>query len=140
VDGRLEYRITGIMWGGTKPTNALSIRFKAGGAFAVSGRDVRCQLPVWDYEAALGAEITAPTLNGRISLKVPTGSQTGRVMRLKGRGIPGRGKEPAGDLLYELKVLAPTDLTKEERELMQQLADSRLAREVPDPRADLMKE
>jgi DnaJ-class molecular chaperone len=118
----------------------LTIRFKPGGVFAVSGRDVRCQLPVWDYEAALGAEVTAPTLDGRVSLKVPTGSQTGRVMRLKGRGIPGRGKEAAGDLLYELKVLAPTDLTKEERDLMQQLADLRHARAVPDPRAEIMKE
>ncbi len=118
----------------------LTIRFRQGGAFTVSGRDVRCQLPVWDYEAALGAEVTAPTLDGRIALKVPTGSQTGRVMRLKGRGIPGRGKEAAGDLLYELKVLAPTDLTKEERDLMQQLADLRRARDVPDPRAEIMKE
>ena len=118
----------------------LTIRFKPGGVFAVSGRDVRCQLPVWDYEAALGAEVTAPTLDGRIALKVPPGSQTGRVMRLKGRGIPGRGKEAAGDLLYELKVLAPTDLTTEERDLMQQLADLRRARAVPDPRAEIMKE
>jgi curved DNA-binding protein len=118
----------------------LQIRFRTGGAFTVSGRDVRCQLPVWDYEAALGAEVTAPTLDGRIALKVPTGSQTGRVMRLKGRGIPGRGKETAGDLLYELKVLAPTDLTKAERDLMQQLADLRRAREIPDPRDEIMKE
>jgi DnaJ-class molecular chaperone len=118
----------------------LTIRFKPGGVFAVSGRDVRCQLPVWDYEAALGAEITAPTLDGRVALKVPAGSQNGRVMRLKGRGIPGRGKEPAGDLLYEIKVLAPTDLTEEERDLMQKLADRRRARAVADPRAEMMRE
>ena len=92
------------------------------------------------YEAALGAEVTAPTLDGRVSLKVPAGSQSGRVMRLKGRGLPGRGKEAAGDLLYEIKVLAPTDLTKEERDLMQQFADLRRARDVPDPRAETMKE
>src|SRR6202030_1339602 len=112
----------------------LTVRLKPDRVFSVSGRDVRCQLPVWDYEAALGAEVTAPTLDGRVSLKVPTGSQTGRVMRLKGRGIPGRGKEAAGDLLYELKVLAPTDLTDPERGLMEQLADSHKARGVPDPR------
>ena len=68
----------------------LTIHFRPNGVFAVSGRDVRCQLPVWDYEAALGAEVTAPTLDGRVALKIPAGSQTGRVMRLKGRGIPGR--------------------------------------------------
>lgn len=60
-------------------------------------------------------------------------------MRLKGRGLPGRGKEPAGDLLYELRVLAPTDLTEEERGLMQQLAERRRARAVTDPRAEMMK-
>jgi DnaJ-class molecular chaperone len=110
------------------------------GPFTLNGRDVRCQLPAWDYEAALGAEVTAPTLDSKISLKIPAGSQTGRVLRLKGRGLPARGKEPAGDLLYELKVLAPTELTEEERQLMQQLAERRRARKVADPRAELMRE
>src|SRR6202011_3267504 len=104
-------------------------------------RDARCELPVWDYEAALGAEITAPTLDGRVSLKIPPESQTGRVMRLRGRGLPGwRGKEPGGDLLYELKVLAPTGMTDDERKLMQDFAARRRARGVPDPRAELMRE
>ena len=100
---------------------------------------IRVNLPVWDYEAALGAEITAPTVDGRVSLKIPAGSQTGRVMPLGGRGLPARGKEQAGDLLYELKVLAPTDMTAKERTLMQQLADSFTARQrFADPRAELM--
>jgi len=107
--------------------------------FTVSGRDLRCQLPVWDYEAVLGANVTVPTLEGRVSLSVPSGSQTGRVMRLKGRGLPGRAKEPAGDLLYELKVLAPTDLTADERKLMEDLAEKRQTRHAPDPRAELFK-
>jgi DnaJ-class molecular chaperone len=117
----------------------LTVRLRADRVFAVSGRDLRCELPVWDYEAALGAEVTVPTLDGRISLKIPPGSQSGRVMRLRGRGLPGRGAEPAGDLLYELKVLAPTDLTDDERQLMQDLAERRRARAVPDPRADLIR-
>jgi DnaJ-class molecular chaperone len=117
----------------------LVVRFEPHPVFTVSGRDLRCQLPVWDYEAALGAEVTAPTLDGKISLKIPPDSQTGRVLRLRGRGIPARGGERAGDLLYELKVLAPTGLTAEERSLMEQLAQKRRARGVADPRADLMK-
>src|SRR5271157_943279 len=116
----------------------LSIRIEPNPVFAIAGRDLRVNLPVWDYEAALGAEITAPTLDGRVSLKIPAGSQTGRVMRLRGRGLPARGKEPAGDLLYELKVLAPTELNAKERGLMQQLADSLKDRGVADPRAELM--
>jgi DnaJ-class molecular chaperone len=116
----------------------LTVHFRKDPAFSVNGRDVRVQLPVWDYEAALGAEVLAPTLDGRVSLKIPAGSQVGRVMRLKGRGIPGRGKDPAGDLLYELKLLAPTDLTESERGMMERLADSRRARGVPDPRAEMV--
>ncbi len=118
----------------------LTVRLRPDRVFSVSGRDLRCDLPVWDYEAALGAEITVPTLDGRVSLKIPSGSQTGRVMRLRGRGLPGRGKEAAGDLLYELKVLAPTDMTDEERKLMQEFAERRQQRVVPDPRADMMRE
>ncbi|HEX4210440.1 MAG TPA: J domain-containing protein, partial [Candidatus Binataceae bacterium] len=116
----------------------LTVHLRPSSAFTVNGRDVRVQLPVWDYEAALGAEVTAPTLDGRVALKIPAGSQVGRVMRLKGRGIPGRGKDAPGDLLYELKVLAPTDLTDPERGLMEKLADSRRSRGVPDPRTEIM--
>jgi molecular chaperone DnaJ len=116
----------------------LTVRVDPSPVFQLSGRDIRVQLPVWDFEAALGAEVTAPTVDGRLSLKIPAGSQTGRVMRLRGRGLPARGKEPAGDLLYELKVLVPTDLNAEERALMQQLAQKLKARGIPDPRAELM--
>jgi len=116
----------------------LTVRIEPNPVFALAGRDLRVDLPVWDYEAALGAEITVPTVDGRVSLKIPAASQAGRVMRLRGRGLPAHGKEPAGDLLYELKVLAPTDLSAKERELMQQLADSLKARGIADPRAELM--
>jgi molecular chaperone DnaJ len=116
----------------------LTIRIEPNPVFALAGRDLRVSLPVWDYEASLGAEITAPTIDGRVSLKIPAGSQAGRVMRLRGRGLPARGKEPAGDLLYELKVLAPTDLNAKERALMQDLAESLKARGITDPRAELM--
>ncbi len=117
----------------------LTIRIEEQAPFSVSGRDIRAELPAWDYEAALGAEVTAPTPDGgRIALKIPAGSQTGRTLRLRGRGIPARGKEAPGDLLYELKVLAPTDMTADERALMQQLADRRKARGVLDPRIEMM--
>ena len=118
----------------------LTVRLRPDRVFSVSGRDLRCELPVWDYEAALGAEVTVPTLDGRIALTIPAGSQNGRVMRLRGRGLPARGKAPAGDLLYELKVLAPTEMTDNERKLMQEFAESRRQRAVPDPRAELTRE
>ncbi|HVN89092.1 MAG TPA: DnaJ C-terminal domain-containing protein [Candidatus Binataceae bacterium] len=115
------------------------VKINPGAGFALAGRDIRCTLPVWDYEASLGAEVAAPTPTGKIALKIPADSQNGRVMRLRGKGLPARGKDPAGDLLYELRVLAPTDLTEEERQLMRRLADSRRARGVADPRAELLR-
>jgi DnaJ-class molecular chaperone len=117
----------------------LTVRLKPHRVFSVSGRDLRCALPVWDYEAALGAEVIAPTVGGRVSLKIPANSQSGRVMRLKGRGLPARGNGAAGDLMFELKVLAPTDLNDDERKLMSQFAESRRARSIADPRAELLK-
>ncbi len=55
----------------------LTIRIEPNPVFAIAARDLRVSLPVWDYEAALGAEITAPTVDGRVSLKIPAGSQIG---------------------------------------------------------------
>lgn len=143
VTGGTRIRLKGQGGKGARPElNGdlfLTVRLAPHSVFSVQGRNLTCQLPVWDYEAALGAEVTAPTLNGKVSLKIPSQSQTGRVLRLKGRGIPGRGGEPAGDLLYELRVLAPTGLTSEERELMRKLGESLRARGVPDPRAELFR-
>ena len=117
----------------------LTVRIQPDRVFKLNGRDLRCELPVWDYEAALGAEVTVPTLSGRLSLKIPADSQTGRVMRLRGKGLPGRGKEPAGDMLYELKVLAPENSTEDERALLRDLAEKQRQRRVPDPRAALLR-
>ena len=117
----------------------VTVRLLPHRVFTVNGRDIKCELPVWDYEAALGADVTVPTVDSRLSLKIPPRSQTGRVMRVKGRGLPARGSEPAGDLLYELKVLAPDDLTDDERKLMAELAERRRERGVGDPRAALFR-
>ncbi|HVN64893.1 MAG TPA: J domain-containing protein [Candidatus Binataceae bacterium] len=117
----------------------LTVRIEPHPVFSASGRDVRCVLPVWDFEAALGAEVTAPTVDGRVELKIPAESQTGRIMRLRGRGLPAHGREPAGDLLYEIKVMAPSGLTAEERDLMEKLAERLRARGLPDPRAAMLR-
>ncbi len=117
----------------------LTVHIQPDPIFKLSGRDLRVELPIWDYEAVLGAEVTVPTLSGKLSLKIPPGSQTGRVMRLRGKGLPGRGKDPAGDLLFELKVLAPDNLTESERQLFREMADKQRQRGVPDPRSALLR-
>ena len=71
------------------------------------GRDLRMDLPVSLKEAVLGAKIPAPTLTGPVTLTVPPHSNSGRVLRLKGKGMPGTGGESAGDLYVRLVVTLP---------------------------------
>jgi DnaJ-class molecular chaperone len=71
------------------------------------GRDLRMDLPISLKEAVLGAKVQAPTLTGPVTLTVPTHSNSGRVLRLKGKGLPGTGGEPSGDLYVRLMVTLP---------------------------------
>jgi DnaJ-class molecular chaperone len=75
--------------------------------FERDGRDLRMDLPVSLKEAVLGAKVQVPTLTGPIAVTVPPHSNSGRVLRLKGKGLPGTGGEPAGDLYARLIVTLP---------------------------------
>ena len=75
--------------------------------FARDGRDLRMDLPITLQEAVLGGKVPVPTLTGPVSLSVPAGSNTGATLRLKGKGIPAQGPEPAGDLYVTLVVTLP---------------------------------
>ncbi|MBE0489359.1 MAG: DnaJ domain-containing protein [Halomonas sp.] len=97
----------------------LEIHFTPDSRYRVEGWDVYQSVPVTPWEAALGASIEVPTPSGVVKLKVPEGSQTGRRLRLKGRGIP--GTEP-GDLYVELEVVLPPADTDKARELYQTMA------------------
>lgn len=108
----------------------LEIRFKPERRYRVDGRDVYETLPVTPWEAALGAAIEAPTPAGSVMVKVPAGSQSGRKLRLKGRGIPG---EPPGDLYLVLEIVLPPADTERARQLYESMA-----RELAfDPRRDM---
>lgn len=72
--------------------------------FKLEGRNVRHTLLLAPWEAALGASVAVPTLGGKVELNIPAGSQSGRVLRLKGRGLPGK---PSGDQLVALEVRLP---------------------------------
>jgi curved DNA-binding protein len=82
----------------------LEIEFRPHPFYRVAGRDLYLELPVAPWEAALGATAKVPTPAGTVDLKIPAGSDSGRKLRLKGRGIPG---QPPGDLFVELKVALP---------------------------------
>ncbi len=87
--------------------------------FGRKGNDLTIELPVTYAEAALGANVRVPTLNGAVTLKVPGGTQTGRIFRIRGKGAPRRGG--FGDLLVTVRVEVPQKLSKEEKELLKQL-------------------
>jgi curved DNA-binding protein len=70
-------------------------------------RDVHLELPITVGEAVLGAEIEVPTPDGPVKLKIPARSQNGQTLRLRGKGVPGRRKEPRGDMLVRLRVQLP---------------------------------
>ncbi len=89
--------------------------------YRVDGRDLRYELPVAPWEAALGAEIDAPTPQGTVRLTVPAGSVQGRSLRLKGRGLPG---QPPGDLYADLRIVLPPADSDAARRLYRAMADT----------------
>ncbi|MEO8290839.1 MAG: molecular chaperone DnaJ [Gaiellaceae bacterium] len=89
--------------------------------FQRRGADLVLDVPVTYAEAALGATVEIPTPDGRISLKVPAGSQDGKMLKVKGRGAPKLNGGGKGDLLARLRVAVPTKLSKAEREAIENL-------------------
>ena len=87
--------------------------------FERHGVDLHCQVPISFVQAALGAEIEVPTLEGKLSLRIPEGTQTGRAMRLKGKGLPSLRSQTRGDQLVVIFVETPTKLTRRQRELLE---------------------
>jgi molecular chaperone DnaJ len=90
--------------------------------FGRKGSDLTVEVPVTFPEAALGAEIQVPTMNGPVKMKVPSGTPSGKTFRLKGKGAPRKGG--AGDLLVTVRVDVPSKLSRPEKELLQQLRDA----------------
>ncbi|MDA0712605.1 MAG: DnaJ domain-containing protein [bacterium] len=90
--------------------------------FSVSGHNIQCSLSITPWEAALGAKIEIPTLTGKVKMQLPAGSQSGNILRLKGKGLPIK-KHGLGDLLVELKIAVPKTLTDIEKELFESLAE-----------------
>jgi DnaJ-class molecular chaperone len=80
--------------------------------FRVEGRDLRLDLPVTLYEAVAGAKVNAPTLEGTVEITVPPGSNGGRTLRLRGKGLPA-AQGPAGDLLVSLRIVLPDETDPE---------------------------
>jgi molecular chaperone DnaJ len=93
--------------------------------FERSGVDVLCKVPVSVTQASLGATIEVPTLNGNEKLKIPKGTQYGKIFRLKGKGIPHLRGFGRGDQVIQTLIEIPTDLSKKEEKLLKEFAKLR---------------
>jgi molecular chaperone DnaJ len=89
--------------------------------FERDGFDIHCKVPISFSQAALGAELEVPTLEGKVAVKVPAGTQSGKRMRLKGKGIQKLGGYGLGDQILTVHVETPTKLTSEQREIFEKL-------------------
>ncbi len=99
--------------------------------FTPDGLDLRLDLPITLYEAALGAKVRVPTLDGAVDLAIPADTNSGRTFRLKGKGL--RSKEGTGDLLATVRIMLPEGSDAELKELMRKWRESK----PYDPRKDL---
>lgn len=91
--------------------------------FTRHGFDIHCTVPISFSQAALGAEIEVPTLDGKVAVQIQSGTQSGKKMRLKGKGITKLGGYGQGDLILSIHVETPTKLSGEQKELFKKLAE-----------------
>ncbi|MDY6828589.1 MAG: molecular chaperone DnaJ [Pseudomonadota bacterium] len=128
VDVGDRIRLAGEGEAGTKGAPAgdlyVQVSVREHSIFTREGRNLYCEVPICFVDAALGGELEVPTLDGRVSLKIPPETQSGRLFRLRGKGVtPVRGG-PAGDLMCRVVVETPVNLTKTQKELLRQFQDS----------------
>ena len=128
ADG-LELRISGAgnagVAGGRPGDLYLQIRVAEHPVFERRGQDLFAVLEVPMVQAALGAELEVTTLEGPERIRIEPGTSSGTVVRLRGKGLPSLGRRGRGDLFVTIRVQTPTDLTKQERELLERFAELR---------------
>jgi len=106
--------------GEAKPGDLLlEVQFRPHARYRVDGRDLHVVLPVAPWEAALGAVVPVEVPDGQLQVRIPAGAQSGRVLRVRGRGIPG---EPPGNLLLEIRVVLPEATNPKAKELYETMA------------------
>ncbi|MGR9087750.1 MAG: molecular chaperone DnaJ [Gammaproteobacteria bacterium] len=112
--------------GGPSGDLYVQIQVKEHPIFTRDGANLYCEVPISFPTACLGGELQVPTLDGKVNLKIPAETQTGRIFRLRGKGVkPVRGGA-VGDLLCRVQVETPVHLTKEQKALIEQLSESLL--------------
>lgn len=133
TDGQ-QIRLSGQGGSGTRGGRSgdlfLEVQLEPHATYRTEGKDIHMDLPVTPWEAALGASVKAPTPAGKVDLKIPPGSQTGKRLRLRGRGL---GQSRKGDLIVHLKIVTPAADTPEAKAFYRKMAS-----ELPfNPRSNL---
>lgn len=124
VDDGVRLRVTGEgeagVRGGARGDLYVLVRVRPHEWFQRRDGDLYCEVPITVTTAALGGDVEVPTLEGRVSLKVPAGTQSGRVLRLRGKGVPHLRGGGRGDLLIRVVVEVPTHLTPGQRRALEE--------------------
>jgi len=125
VDTGDRIRLTGEgeagMHGGPPGDLYVQIEVREHSIFVREGRNLYCEVPISIPDAALGGELEVPTLDGRVKLKIPAETQTGKVFRLRGKGVTQVRGGGVGDLLCKVVVETPVKLTERQKELLSEL-------------------
>jgi molecular chaperone DnaJ len=127
IDNNQRIRINGegeVGYRGSEPGDLyLLVRVKSHKDFVRDGITLRTNLPVSFTQAALGAKVKVNTLDGQVELKIPAGTQPGKVFKIPGRGVPVVNGSKRGDLLVTIRVVVPNKLGKKESELLKKIAE-----------------
>ncbi|MDQ6967061.1 MAG: molecular chaperone DnaJ [Mariprofundaceae bacterium] len=92
--------------------------------FERDGADLHCDMPITFPQAVLGTEIDAPTLTGKVKIRIPAGTEAGRVFRLRGHGVPDVRTNQTGDLYVRVKIAVPKKLSKEQKKALESFAET----------------
>ncbi|MBF0622486.1 MAG: DnaJ domain-containing protein [Magnetococcales bacterium] len=122
---RIQLKGHGFPGSGTTPAGDLhlTVELQPHPYFRLEGWDIYAKVPITPWEAALGDKVKLKTLDGKVKIRIPEGSSSGRKIRLRGKGFPTGHKDTRGDLFYELSIVIPESLTLTEKRLFKKLAD-----------------
>ena len=121
--------------GGPSGDLYVQIKVRKHKIFEREGNDLLLTMPISFTTAALGGELEVPTLDGRVNLKIPSETQTGKVFRIKGKGIKSIRSSSTGDLLCKVTVETPVNLSKEQKEILANFAASMGEKQAPQERS-----
>ncbi len=128
IDGNMQIRLQGEGDAGIQGVSSGNLYVRLAVSphklFTREGDSIHYELPLNFAEAALGAEVEVPTLDGKTKLKIPTGCQHGKVFTIKGEGVPHLNGGGRGDELVTVRIMTPDRLTKEQKKLFEELAKS----------------